>query len=553
MSCAAVQVLYPGNGQQSDFLITFEYDFKSDVKVALWNSTTKEYDNLTEYSSGLADGTYYKYMEATIIRLVDQDDNPFAPRTPTVDPELGIAVPNIKIYRDTDITPMRATFYPGSSIRAQDLNSNFDQLRDALQESRCDLDNVEIWVDERFWNKTTDTVSSTETWVSDDAHIATTAAGDDRWLGIPGGGGTTITGGSGIEMTGNPASVVEVDLADTTPGLQFDANDDLQVIGNSVTEDGGNVRLTNGPSNVTVTGGANVTVTRNSAAELTIAAPAVTGGSTFRGTVDVDNDNTLPATTGQQNPNAVSDGDAFTVENNVAAADVTANWNTVLDNWDTADGIINSGDVILCTTGAAAGSPTDARYNLIRTGGNVNTLQQVTDAGNTTTNDIVLDDSTLQIQEGTDTLTVDWPTGTANRTISFPDASGTIALAGAGGDPWVLDTAATPDTITAQGTDATVVIPSGNITTTGNDNIDLDPAGTGTVIFGANATAEADLTVTTNLTVNGNTTLGDADTDTVTVEGTLTCNENVTLNNDTAETTTINGILNFDIGLLTEV
>ena len=67
------------------------------------------------------------------------------------------------------------------------------------------------------------------------------------------------------------------------------------------------------------------------------------------------------------------------------AADVTANWNTVLDNWDTADGIINSGDVILCTTAAAAGSPTDARYNLVRTGGNINTLQQVCDDDTTTT------------------------------------------------------------------------------------------------------------------------------------------------------------------------
>ena len=138
---------------------------------------------------------------------------------------------------------------------------------------------------------------------------------------------------------------------------------------------------------------------------------------------------------------------------------------------------------------------------------------------------------------------------TANRTYTLPDSDGTLAttndVATVAG--WELDTTADPDTITAQGTAATIIIPSGNITTTGNDNIDLDPAGTGTVIFGANATAEADLTV------NGNTTLGNANTDTVTVAGSLTCNENVTLNNATTETTTINGVLNFDIGLLTEV
>jgi hypothetical protein len=366
---------------------------------------------------------------------------------------------NILITRRTDICEAARVFQAGSSIRAQDLNTDMNQLRFLYQELYSyiemfagsegddlipgetpdlgDLGNVDTtgavnrsylafdgtdWVDARVWR-------STDAFASNDTDIATTQANDDRYLGQPGGGGVALTAGSGIEFTGATNNVCEVDLADTTPGLQFDGNDDLQVIGNSVTEDGADVRLTNGPTDVTITGGANVTVTRNSANQLTIASAAATGGATFRGTVDVDDNNTLPGTAGQQNPNAVAIGDGFTVENNVAAADVTANWNTVLDNWDTGDGIINSGDVILCTTAAAAGSPTDARYNLIRTGGNINTLQQVTDAGNTSTNPVILDDTSLQIQEGTDTLTVNWPTGTANRTISFPDAGGTVALA----------------------------------------------------------------------------------------------------------------------------
>ena len=32
---------------------------------------------------------------------------------------------------------MEVTFYPGASIRAQDLNANFEQLRDAIQEGWC--------------------------------------------------------------------------------------------------------------------------------------------------------------------------------------------------------------------------------------------------------------------------------------------------------------------------------------------------------------------------------------------------------------------------------
>ena len=53
-------------------------------------------------------------------------------------------------------------------------------------------------------------------------------------------------------------------------------------------------------------------------------------------------------------------------------------------------------------------------------------------AGDTMTGPLVLDDTSLQIQEGTDTLTVTAPTLTADRAVTFPDAAGEIALVGAG-------------------------------------------------------------------------------------------------------------------------
>ena len=56
MPCSEVRDLWPGAGL-SDFDVTFEYEQQSDVRVALWNSDTKEYDDKTEYTSGLADGT----------------------------------------------------------------------------------------------------------------------------------------------------------------------------------------------------------------------------------------------------------------------------------------------------------------------------------------------------------------------------------------------------------------------------------------------------------------------------------------------------------------
>ena len=451
-----------GTGAQADYVFGFEYINRADVEVYVG-----EPGNWTQYTEGnAANADEYQWQNATTIRL-----------------NAATGTDNVLITRETDRCDPAVEFFAGTSIRAEDLNANQEQTLFLIQElaetmsengmdqppgsdgiTLDDLEDVNIttpanpsWL---RWNGTEwqdqPILQSGDTWSADDNHVVTAARGDARWL--QGGAAGDVNGGDGINIdTSTPGEItISVDL-DNPSGLEFDggelridANSGCEIVADglntettdaSIVQTGGDnedpaIRVattlgaTTTNNDLQITGGANVTVTRNNDNQLTIAAAAATGGATFRGTVDVDNNNTLPGTTGQQNPNAVAVGDGFTVENNVAAADVTANWNTVLDNWDTADGIINSGDVILCTTAAAAGSPTDARYNLIRTGGNINTLQQVTDAGNTTTNAIVLDDTSLQIQEGTDTLTINWPTGTADRTISFPDAGGTVALAG---------------------------------------------------------------------------------------------------------------------------
>jgi len=89
---------------------------------------------------------------------------------------------------------MEATFYPGTAIRAEDLNDNFDQLRLALQEQRCELyGNVKLLLEDKVWTKyrigttisgkvTGDTVAKPDQlqgrWPADgkDEHIATTDA-----------------------------------------------------------------------------------------------------------------------------------------------------------------------------------------------------------------------------------------------------------------------------------------------------------------------------------------------------------------------------------------
>jgi hypothetical protein len=48
---------------------------------------------------------------------------------------------------------MEATFYPGSSIRAEDLNEDFDQLRLAIQEGRCQIEAKIDDLRHDFWSK----------------------------------------------------------------------------------------------------------------------------------------------------------------------------------------------------------------------------------------------------------------------------------------------------------------------------------------------------------------------------------------------------------------
>ena len=44
----------------------------------------------------------------------------------------------IRVYRDTNVDNLAATFYPGSAIRSQDLNDNFQQNIFVTQEAKAD-------------------------------------------------------------------------------------------------------------------------------------------------------------------------------------------------------------------------------------------------------------------------------------------------------------------------------------------------------------------------------------------------------------------------------
>ena len=99
---AITQNTYTGDGSTVLFSFTFPYLETTDIKVSLDGSDT----------------TAYTLANATTIQF-------------NVAPGNGVA---IRIYRQTDDSALSAQFYPGSAIRSQDLNDNFNQTLYVAQE-----------------------------------------------------------------------------------------------------------------------------------------------------------------------------------------------------------------------------------------------------------------------------------------------------------------------------------------------------------------------------------------------------------------------------------
>ena len=78
----------------------------------------------------------------------------------------------IRIYRDTDVDNLSASFYAGSAIKSQDLNDNFSQNLYVTQEAKRDVASA--------WQTGDETIDSTETWAGNNTRVATTGAIDGR-------------------------------------------------------------------------------------------------------------------------------------------------------------------------------------------------------------------------------------------------------------------------------------------------------------------------------------------------------------------------------------
>ena len=141
--------LYTGDGSTVTFSFTFEYLETSDIYV-----TVDEQQNTDWSFDTTTDPTSLTFNSA-----------------PAQDAK-------IVIFRATDLDQMEAVFAAGSAIRAKDLNTDYDQLRLAIQEAKEYVPDVIIddQLDPRYWQKEGETIESTDTWTENDTTIATTKA-----------------------------------------------------------------------------------------------------------------------------------------------------------------------------------------------------------------------------------------------------------------------------------------------------------------------------------------------------------------------------------------
>ena len=127
-NCGAVQIEYDGNGSIKTFMFPFPYESQEEVHVEKWDPVNYRYNRINR--------DQWSFHELTEVEFVTAPDYTF------------------RIMRETDLSEMEVTFFPGSSIRAQDLNTNFEQLQHAIQEGWCRVsDEFYCYLDEFIFDK----------------------------------------------------------------------------------------------------------------------------------------------------------------------------------------------------------------------------------------------------------------------------------------------------------------------------------------------------------------------------------------------------------------
>ena len=212
---AVTESTYTGNGSTTNYSFTFPYLKTTDVKASINGTVT----------------TAFTLANATTVQFNSAPANSSS----------------IRIYRETDDSNLQATFYAGSSIRSSDLNDNFTQTLYVSQESNNKIDTA--------WTSGDETIDSTETWVSNNSRVSTTAAQDARIDSkIDTALTTDVAAGNKITVTDNSPGSGQITVAVTSGSLvNSDINNAAAIAGTKIDPQFGtqNVSLT---GNITVSG-----------------------------------------------------------------------------------------------------------------------------------------------------------------------------------------------------------------------------------------------------------------------------------------------------------
>ena len=286
---ATTQNTYTGNGSATNYSFTFEYLKQSDVKVTLDTVAT----------------TAFTFANATTIAF-------------TSAPASNVA---IRIFRDTAIDLLSATFFPGSAIKAEDLNQNFTQSLYVTQES--DADSLSATTTANTAKTTADTALTNSSAAVTSANAAVSTAN------------TASTNASAAVTTANAASTTATTASTNAASAVTTANTASTNASAAVTT--ANSAATNAATAITTANGAvttanAATATANTAQTTATSATSTANTAATNASNAVTTANSANTTAGTANTNAtaavntanaasaaVSNAVLFTLVANVAA------------------------------------------------------------------------------------------------------------------------------------------------------------------------------------------------------------------------------------------
>ena len=278
---ATTQNTYTGDGSTTNYSFTFEYISQADVKVTLDGTAS----------------TAFTFANATTLSFTTAPANSVA----------------IRIYRDTEIETLNATFFPGSAIKAEDLNNNFTQSHFAVQET--DFEVVAANTTANTAKTTADTALTNSAAAVTASNTAVTTAN------------TASTNASAAVTTANTASTNATNAVNTANTASSNATTAVNTA-NSATTTAGNAVTSAATANTTagnaVTTANGAVTTANGAVTTANTALANAGTATTTANSAVTTANAATTTAG----NAVTTANAATTTANTADTNATTAVNT---------------------------------------------------------------------------------------------------------------------------------------------------------------------------------------------------------------------------------